>query len=46
MKLGTVVEHDMRGLCTKFEPFPVVRLFAMAVLCFSVAFTRPCPSVG
>ena len=31
MKLGTVVEHVTRGLCTKFEPFPVVGFRVMSI---------------
>ena len=29
MKFGTVVEHDKRGLCIKFQPFPVAGSFVM-----------------
>ena len=46
MKLGTVIENEMKGLCTKFQPIPLIHLHVVTIWCFSVACTRPRPSVG
>ena len=45
MKLSMLVEPVARCLCTKFEPFPVAGFCVRSIWSFSVACTRPCPSV-